>query len=478
MALRPSKISSELIQTCNKYISRSAGLRTHISANLEAQQCKEPVKAQQNFRYKISNVTKPPGVPLISFKEESTTLFADLQPSAKPEFKFDFSSPKWAEKATNNSPFPSNIRQKNRLHVAYTDQQKAEDKLLKYKMSGFSQSRNYSTTYKIPKRFYTYPADNTGSSDCGKKIDKCAFRQKVNNCKVVNKNCPKFKLPDCEQSKGSNCTLNYLDTNCTKKFAPYPSYSEACAEALPEDPSECEQCPWRSCDAADSIEPGKPVRNKRNYSTSARHLGFNTGVVVGPTLPPPQVVEVMDLIYLDKCNKQNIPCKPPPGPCEVRKQKEDELRREKEIRIPPKPKKASEEINRMVLSDAAIIGDPSNSLRLNIDQIPVGKQSSWTDIEVVDMLLDKKQKWPNCNKRKKPKRPDEKAPRMLAAEGMFLDKKPVKGDEGHPPPCCDDRAESLNCPEKPIKKPKYRKRPMNRGYYKKPEDPYNKSNGS
>lgn len=65
---------------------------------------------------------------------------------------------------------------------------------------------------------------------------------------------------------------------------------------------------------------------------------------------------------------------------------------------------------------------------------------------------------------------------FLSDKSMQLDKKggkKIKGDEGHPPPCEDLHNPSLNCPEKPLKKPKYKKRPMTYPYYKRPEDPYN-----
>lgn len=64
----------------------------------------------------------------------------------------------------------------------------------------------------------------------------------------------------------------------------------------------------------------------------------------------------------------------------------------------------------------------------------------------------------------------------MQATLLFKGKR-IKGDEGHPPPCQDERQDSLNCPEKPLKKPKYKRRPMDRGYYKRPGDPYSPSNG-
>lgn len=117
MALRPSKISSEVLQTvsfsthyhirlnvisdtlfqCNKFFSSSADatLKTKLPLTTGTQQ--HNVK-NQPYRYKITHVEKPEGMPELNFEVESTTLFAELQPSAKPEFKFDYTPPRWAEK--------------------------------------------------------------------------------------------------------------------------------------------------------------------------------------------------------------------------------------------------------------------------------------------------------------------------------------------------------------------------------------------
>lgn len=71
------------------------------------------------------------------------------------------------------------------------------------------------------------------------------------------------------------------------------------------------------------------------FSTSC-HLEVTTGVVPGPlALPFP--------LLLDKenCGQTKRPCKQPLGPCEVRRQKEEEQRKERAIHIPPRPKKAA-----------------------------------------------------------------------------------------------------------------------------------------
>lgn len=91
-------------------------------------------------------------------------------------------------------------------------------------------------------------------------------------------------------------------------------------------------------------------KNDFNFSTAcSTHLNTTAGVVVGPFLPPP-LAEVQEFLSKGKCGQIKKPCKQPPGQCEVRKQQEAEKRRDKEIHNPPKPKKASEDVNRMVLN--------------------------------------------------------------------------------------------------------------------------------
>lgn len=81
---------------CNKLFSSSADATLKSKLPLSAA-TQHNVK-KQPYRYKITNVEKPEGMPELNFEVESTTLFAELQPSAKPEFKFDYTPPRWAEK--------------------------------------------------------------------------------------------------------------------------------------------------------------------------------------------------------------------------------------------------------------------------------------------------------------------------------------------------------------------------------------------
>lgn len=105
----------------------------------------------------------------------------------------------------DRSPFPATLKPKGRLHVTYSDQQKADDKMLKFKMTTLNQTRSFSTTSKPP-------AENSGAGSCKRKPNPC-YKAKHKNCALANKDCPRFKLLECEQSKGSNCKLNYLDVS-------------------------------------------------------------------------------------------------------------------------------------------------------------------------------------------------------------------------------------------------------------------------
>ncbi|CAH0548978.1 unnamed protein product [Brassicogethes aeneus] len=77
------------------------------------------------------------------------------------------------------------------------------------------------------------------SSKCGvpKQTPKC------NNQKCKQNKCPRFYLEGCDCPVYCKKKIIY----CKKRPAPYPSYSEACAEELDENPSECVQCPWKHC---------------------------------------------------------------------------------------------------------------------------------------------------------------------------------------------------------------------------------------
>ncbi|XP_030755017.1 uncharacterized protein LOC115881608 isoform X2 [Sitophilus oryzae] len=407
MALRTSKITSEVIQTCNKYISSKSEAIVNASSQAANINYYEH-RTGPSYRYKIKTTEKPKHLPEIKFEDpEESHIFSELQPAAGPLFRFDYRQAKWSDDMGTNSPFPAKIETKGAVNVVYSDMQKAEDKLLKSKISVPSY-RHYSS---LSNPFYgRAPAENNSEGKCHNKLNKCVKLTKPKNCKL-SRNCPRYKLDDCEQSPGSNCKLNYLDPNCTKKYAPYPAYSESCAENLPEDPSECQQCPWRTCDGADTIEPGKPVRGRRNYSTSTtlQRSMVNGVVTPGPHTPPINAVREYLCGKGKKCGIVKSPCTEPPGPCEVRRQKEESEGRKNKKQTGKKKRCVN-----MVLRDGDLgVGDEIIN-PYTMERVKLEMNGSWMDLpsnnDIEQLLMcEKKQKPPNCRKGKKPKRPKENA---------------------------------------------------------------------
>lgn len=64
----------------------------------------------------------------------------------------------------------------------------------------------------------------------------------------------------------------FAQIKCKKIHAPYPAYSEACYEEVPEKPSECKLCPWRPNENPNFKPP------KKKYHTSAEDLGGDENV--------------------------------------------------------------------------------------------------------------------------------------------------------------------------------------------------------
>ncbi|XP_018567460.1 uncharacterized protein LOC108908036 isoform X2 [Anoplophora glabripennis] len=139
-----------------------------------------------------------------------------------------------------------------------------------------------------------------------------------------NKNlpCPEFKLPDCPPMKApkSDCSRGYMDPHCTKKMAPYPSYSELCAYRLENDPSECKQCPWQRCGGAHDIKP-----QKKGYHTSTRSMNM--------AMIPNKSADALFFLH-KQCDASKEPCKEPPPKCKKREVKHEKCPEKKE-----KPKK-------------------------------------------------------------------------------------------------------------------------------------------
>ncbi|CAH1987473.1 unnamed protein product [Acanthoscelides obtectus] len=128
-------------------------------------------------------------------------------------------------------------------------------------------TRNFhTTTHKSPFKTIARLFASQHNSKCGKK-DECEPKPK--KCKK-NLECPNFVMENCPPAHFRiGCKREYEEPECKKVNAPYKSYSELCAQRLPDDPSECMQCPWQRCGGVDDI---KPPKRKYHTTTLAQTL--------------------------------------------------------------------------------------------------------------------------------------------------------------------------------------------------------------
>ncbi|CAH1987475.1 unnamed protein product [Acanthoscelides obtectus] len=96
------------------------------------------------------------------------------------------------------------------------------------------------------------------------------------------------------------CKREYEEPECKKVNAPYKSYSELCAQRLPDDPSECMQCPWQRCGGVDDIKPPK-----RKYHTTTLAQTLNSS-------------QAAPEFFYD-CDAKKDPCQKEPCPEEKRR---------------------------------------------------------------------------------------------------------------------------------------------------------------
>ncbi|CAH0548981.1 unnamed protein product [Brassicogethes aeneus] len=150
------------------------------------------------------------------------------------------------------------------------------------------------------------------SSKCGvpKQTPKC------NNQKCKQNKCPRFYLEGCDCPVYCKKKIIY----CKKRPAPYPSYSEACAEELDENPSECVQCPWKHC-------PDFKVTYRKYHTGKGLAAAPFKDTMSTPLILDPELLK--DELYAYKNKK---PCERPCSPCEKRRMLIERLRREKEQR--------------------------------------------------------------------------------------------------------------------------------------------------
>lgn len=112
-------------------------------------------------------------------------------------------------------------------------------------------------------RHYSTGEKNSGTPTLKKpkcKVPKAKICRKLK----TGKTCPPAnKVTDCKDNR-------YVFRPCTKKEAPYPSYSEACHE---ERSTICRSCPWM-----DTIHPAfKP--KKKNFHTASRAMSMSSSTL-------------------------------------------------------------------------------------------------------------------------------------------------------------------------------------------------------
>ncbi|XP_023016208.2 uncharacterized protein isoform X2 [Leptinotarsa decemlineata] len=518
MALRNTKIVRELLSNNYKCFSNRAEIISPFSNNKGNEITETEIEHEGNnesapFRYIVTHTQRPSVLPKIEFpKKEPEELIPPemryLQPSMLPKFmelREVKSEVEWEPLVTENKelecPFPEPIRELRTKTLTVSDMKKAELKSpsinVNFKNNNFSIiNRNYSTSpYLIVSRTYakTSKKGNEKCEDVPKK--KC----------VKNTGCPSFIMRDCPVGKPkSDCFHHYTDPKCTKKLAPYPSYSESCAERLEDDPSECMQCPWQKCGGVESIKPPR-----RSYHTSiAGRQNLNS--------LPGYVINDVNFMPSKECNTKKEPCKRPPGKCEKRGEKKKE-------KCPEKKKKCdgwTSAYGFWSAKENILPSDPwldiesdtiGNSLNCEgFKKFPYDK--SQADYDEVSKRKCQTKKNPKCQRKKRKTVPDgcisdgchqkcmchnsqiigfemgknsnrsdekkkcptreRKCPVVDTTVDMNLRLDEIK-NRSHPPPCPTHKKPSRQCPKEEKHKPPYRQeRDLNTPHYRKNKQPY------
>ncbi|KAG5877731.1 hypothetical protein JTB14_000709 [Gonioctena quinquepunctata] len=434
MALKNSKITREILLNNYKYLSNRTDIYAPLSSNkgIEIIDNETEIEGSPDStpcRYILSNTRRPSVLPEIVFPKEPEELIPPemryLQPSMLPKFmelREVKNTVEWEPVATKEleCPFPEPIRELRTKTITISDLKKAELKSpsinVNFKNNNLSViNRNYSTS----------PFFIVSRSFANKKP------KAEEKCEETKRKCPKkggcqsFIMKECPLGKPkSDCTRVYEGVKCSKKTAPYPSYSESCAERLDDDPSECLQCPWQKCGGVESIKP--PKRDYHTSITTARSL----------TLVPGYPVNDVNYMPFKDCVAKKEPCKRPPGKCD----KKEEKKKEKCPEPEPKKKKC------MNWSSAYDLWNAKENI---LDSY------SWQDL---DAPKNKVLEFGDC---------DKKYDMKLSKDTKTEDK---TKDKSHPPPCPSNKKPSRQCP-KEVKKPPYRQESdLNTAYYKKSED--------
>ncbi|CAH1118651.1 unnamed protein product [Phaedon cochleariae] len=338
MALRNSKIASDLVLTQYKYLSSKADLALPISSIKVTDFGNADTTDLGAYRYVVSNTKKPSVLPKIEFPKEPEELIPPemrhLQPAMLPKFmelRNGKSEVQWESTETDKDlecPFPEPIKDLRTKTLVLSDQKKAELKSpninVNVKTANFNVvNRNYSTSpfFIVSRSFAKASKKGAKSAKGSGKDEKCEKQPK--QCKKKS-DCPSFIMRDCPTGKPkSDCYHAYMDPKCSKKLAPYPSYSESCADRLEDDPSECMQCPWQKCGGVDAIRPPKRSFHTSSALDDQKLIFMQSDATKHAQYMPPH----------KDCDAKKEPCKRPPGKCE--KQKEEK----KKNKCPEQPKK-------------------------------------------------------------------------------------------------------------------------------------------
>ncbi|XP_057669570.1 uncharacterized protein LOC130901909 isoform X2 [Diorhabda carinulata] len=328
------------------------------------------------------------------------------------------------------------------------------------------------------------------------------------NCPPAKKSCkacPKWQLHNCPpQADNLDCAKPYTDPCCKKKLAPYPSYSELCAERLEDDPSECMQCPWSKCGGVDNLK-----YPKRRYHTGTRAAFYRF-----PTTVDVPLLNITQNLVPINCDAKKPPCKRPPGKCD-RIQKTEPCPEPQKGPCPPpferkkcdKEKKAKDrwvDVYRMWADKNNVVPEDWSVIIPVEEQTPAAAiQTKKEDICNEDRItpdnscclklpFDKKQMdyesirhkqchKPNCRRKKRKMVPDgcdgscnkkcaSPINATLSNNGMELAK---EHDKGHPPPCPNWRKPSKQCPKpEKCKRPYRQEHDLHEPFYRRQKRPW------
>nr|CAI5834616.1 unnamed protein product [Callosobruchus analis] len=272
MALKNTKISREISRQFNRYLT----IKSDASLN------KTEAQNDSHVRYTLSSTEKP-DLPQIEFSKEVDEMplhTKHLQPSMLPSFVEGTQETKHVVDKWTDSFI--------RRQVEYLE----PGIRVTVKANRIGHCRNFHTAtnispFKTISRLYASSHNKCKKEECPPKPKKCK----------KNLACPSFVMENCPPSQPRiGCKREYVDPDCKKVDAPYKSYSELCAQRLPDDPSECMQCPWQRCGGVDDI---KPPKRKYHTATLAQTMSSSKAAPG----------------FFYDCDAKKKPCRPPPPKC-------------------------------------------------------------------------------------------------------------------------------------------------------------------